>query len=100
MRRVKVPLDEGAVIQPGDFAFDFDSKETGGDRAVEVHHMYICLPGGGDSGWAAIQCRKGSPGGERVWGWDGNEDRPTLTPSVHWPGVWHGWCRAGRLESC
>jgi hypothetical protein len=34
------------------------------------------------------------------WEWDGNEEKPTLTPSVHLPGRWHGWFRAGRMISC
>lgn len=34
------------------------------------------------------------------WEYDGKEDRPTLTPSVHYIGRWHGWFRAGRMESC
>jgi hypothetical protein len=32
--------------------------------------------------------------------WDGNMDKPTLAPSVHLPGRWHGWFRAGRVVSC
>ena len=31
------------------------------------------------------------------WGWDGNEDTPTLTPSLAAPGLWHGWVRGGQL---
>lgn len=31
------------------------------------------------------------------WSWDGNEDAPTLYPSLHAVGTWHGWCRAGEL---
>lgn len=34
------------------------------------------------------------------WEWDGNAERPTLIPSVHLPGVWHGWFTAGRMVSC
>lgn len=34
------------------------------------------------------------------WQWDGNEEKPTLHPSVHLPGRWHGWFRNGRMESC
>lgn len=37
--------------------------------------------------------------GGHSWGWDGNEDNPTLTPSVHITGCWHGWVRAGRMVS-
>lgn len=34
------------------------------------------------------------------WEWDGNHDKPTLTPSVHAPGRWHGWFTSGRMVSC
>jgi hypothetical protein len=33
------------------------------------------------------------------WGWDGNTEAPTLTPSVWDKGHWHGWLRAGVWES-
>lgn len=31
------------------------------------------------------------------WSWNGNEDKPTLSPSLHAVGVWHGWVRDGQL---
>lgn len=31
------------------------------------------------------------------WSWDGNEEKPTLSPSLHAVGVWHGWVRDGML---
>ena len=31
------------------------------------------------------------------WGWDGNEDVPTLVPSIHCVGHWHGFVRVGML---
>lgn len=31
------------------------------------------------------------------WSWDGNVDAPTLTPSLHAVGVWHGFVRNGEL---
>ena len=31
------------------------------------------------------------------WTWDGDEDKPTLEPSLHAIGVWHGWVRDGML---
>jgi hypothetical protein len=31
------------------------------------------------------------------WAWDGNVDAPTLTPSLHAVGHWHGWVRNGQL---
>lgn len=35
-----------------------------------------------------------------VWQWDGNEDAPTLTPSLGVGGHWHGFCTAGKLVEC
>ena len=77
----------GGMEQPGDFAF-----------ADDFSTLYIWLPG--VSGPDAVAVQKGDPGGPRVWGWDGDVDRPTLQPSIHMPGAWHGYLRAGRLESC
>lgn len=41
-----------------------------------------------------------------AWQWDGNRDAPTLSPSIlHWgggkdaPATWHGYLRAGKLET-
>jgi hypothetical protein len=31
------------------------------------------------------------------WSWDCNEAAPTLNPSLHWVGAWHGWVRNGEL---
>jgi len=98
LRRVKVPVEAGTQIVAGDFAWDFDSEKLVSDKTKETAHIYISLPGEG-GGWSAIKVRRGAAGGERVWGWDGNEDKPTLTPSIHMPGVWHGHCIAGKLVS-
>lgn len=47
--------------------------------------------------------------GSRGWQWDGNREKPTITPSILQQGtrgdgqvveLWHGLLRAGRLESC
>jgi hypothetical protein len=42
-----------------------------------------------------VRLGENTPG--KSWVWDGNEDAPTLTPSVHCLGHWHGWVRAGAL---
>ena len=98
LRRVKVPIPHDVEVMPGDFAWDFDSEETGGSRKSESAHIYICLPC--DRHMSCIKIVRGNSNAERVWGWDGNEDKPTLTPSILLPGQWHGWLRAGRLCSC
>lgn len=71
----------------GDFCFDRDFE-----------HIYVWLPGmkGPDS----LRIQKGPPGGPRVWGWDGNEEKPTIQPSIHAVGDWHGFLQAGELKSC
>jgi hypothetical protein len=90
LRRVPNPLPADHVERPGDFSW---GAEYEGKRC-----LYICLPG--DARMDAIRVQRGAPGGDRVWGWDGNEEKPTITPSIHSVGSWHGWLRAGRLESC
>ncbi len=51
-----------------------------------------------------------STNGERVdrqitWTWDGNKESPTISPSIRIlgakdaPDVWHGFLRAGKLET-
>ena len=78
----------GKMERPGDFCF-----------ADDLSYIYLWLPG--MSGPDAIRIHNGpDPGRDRHWGWDGNQDTPTLTPSIHAPGEWHGYLRAGRLESC
>jgi hypothetical protein len=64
--------EDGGMEKPGDFCFSED-----------LNTLYIWIPG--MSGPDAIRVQKGQPGGSRVWGWDGNEDKPTLTPSIHAP---------------
>lgn len=78
-------------LQPGDFCW-------GEANADGTRDLYIVLPG--EKNPDAIRVQRGAPGGNRVWGWDGNEDQPTLQPSIHYVGHWHGYLRAGRLESC
>jgi hypothetical protein len=98
LNRVKVPIPHDVEVKPGDFAWDFDSEELSGDRSLPKHFIYLCLPG--CACMTAIEVQKGAAGGNRVWGWDGNEDKPTLTPSIHALNQWHGYLRNGRLESC
>jgi hypothetical protein len=77
---------------PGSFFIDADP--TNGQR-----RMWFVTPDG-QSG--VINLRPVAPGNEAhpSWEWDGDENRPTLTPSVHAPGRWHGFFKAGRMESC
>ena len=31
------------------------------------------------------------------WSWDGNREKPSLTPSLHAVNIWHGWVKEGKL---
>lgn len=51
-----------------------------------------------DVGWRTEHPENTGPGAK--WTLSGTVDKPTLSPSLHWIGVWHGYLRNGRLESC
>lgn len=82
--------EEARAHGPGAFFFDKDDK-----------HILMVLPG--DTELVAIPID-----GSRGWRWDGNREKPSVTPSIlayeRQPGPlverWHGYMRAGRLESC
>lgn len=38
--------------------------------------------------------------GPVAWQWDGNEEKPTITPSINHVGCWHGWLKEGVLQPC
>lgn len=60
-------------------------------------HIWCKLPSGGIG---CLALSPAPPAAGPAWGFDGNMDKPTLTPSVHQIGDWHGFFRAGRMESC
>lgn len=72
----------------------FEFVEHGG-RVSDM--LMICPCGCGNTGALAI---RPAPSPSPSWDWDGNRDAPTLTPSVHHVGHWHGWLKAAVWESC
>lgn len=72
-------------------AFEFYKQ---GDR-YPAGMIYNCPCGCGTRGSLAFR-----PHASPSWEWDGNRDAPTLSPSVHHVGHWHGWLRNGIWESC
>jgi len=75
-------LDNGAK---GDF-FIGENKQT----------IWIHIPG---SGLICLPIKVGEKVTEH-WQWDGNEDAPTIMPSIHVLEHWHGWMKNGELVSC
>ncbi len=58
-----------------------------GDR-YPAGMIYSCPCGCGRRG--SLSFRPAEPA-HPSWEWDGNLERPTLSPSVHDVGHWHGW---------
>lgn len=97
MRRITAPgsHDEWAALdlQRGDFFFYHDPK-TGQRR------FFCMLPAGHQCVIPIRPLLDPTENGGHSWEWDGNEDAPTLTPSINSVGTWHGFVTAGRMISC
>ena len=80
-----------------------------------VRYIHMKLPTNRDEGaYCAVPIRQTGAGtftvagtNYPVWGWDGNLECPTLTPSIfhdfsepNSSVAWHGFLRAGRFEGC
>lgn len=88
---VKDASENVAQWEAGQFYYVYrDGVEAG---------IISCLPNAKDEGlsWGATMFRPNAD--HPSWEWDGNVDKPTLSPSIHRVGHWHGWLRAGRFES-
>ena len=91
---------------------EIDEAQEAGERGVFMWSdregqrrggLIVTLPAGPGAVIAHLPVRMtGEAAAAPVsWEWDGNEDAPTLSPSV-WhdkPSGWHGWIRGGELVS-
>lgn len=77
--------------------------------SAERDYIYIVLPRAdgkfsidtaGRAALDPIRIERTASANPRIWYWDGNEAKPTLTPSIDWPGHWHGYLTKGELKSC
>jgi hypothetical protein len=81
-----------ATDAPGTFAWNVS---LGGARRI----VYVC-PRGSLCSVPILPARNGNGAG---WTWDGNEDRPTLTPSINCQpdreggSCWHGFITNGEI---
>lgn len=97
---------EGALFgegwRPGDFYFGEQVYDFGDGVKHPQLTLFARYP---DGTYAGIPIRpvpadrKAQINGGHSWEWDGNREKPTLNPSVHHIGHWHGWIRAGRMVS-
>lgn len=89
---LRMVSDDDAIAQAGDFCW-----EQGPDSVPT--HIWLGIPSAVKAGWLPIRLavKRGANERGKAWGWDGNPNTPTLTPSVHTIGHWHGWVRNGQL---
>ena len=83
--------ENGRCEKPGDFYF-FHQQEAPG-RSTQ--YISLMLPDGTHNCLPVVQ----GPAAGRAWGWDGNSEAPTLSPSIHCLGHWHGHLQAGEFKS-
>jgi len=92
--------EEVLKAPPGHFWFSEPDKDG-------TRYLHMKLPSAREEGaYCSIPVKEGSNGGG-TWGWDGNLERPTITPSIfhdfNEPGssvAWHGFLRAGLFQGC
>ena len=82
----------------GAIRYDFDNDLQ--RFPTDVTAVWIMLPAGTapegtNTRW---DVRKPNRNGAQ-WKLSGTWMRPTLSPSLHWVGMWHGWLRDGQIVS-
>lgn len=90
MRRVRA--EERADV------WELEEGEFFYSRKGQQMYFNVSLPGGCPI-WIPIEQRPAEVPGHG-WAWDGNIDRPTLSPSINTNGYWHGFVIAGCMVSC
>lgn len=78
-------------LQPGLFWWTSDQE---GNRYL----AYVCPCGCGQPRAIPTAMNPGATAGRGPWTWDGNEDVPTLTPSIQHRDAcqWHGFLTVGQ----
>lgn len=81
-----------ALEQPGDFCI-YPEESTDGQ-----YYIRLWLPGNTWPFTLPIYQKNAPP--YLAWGWNGDREQPSLTPSIDALGSWHGYLSAGRFVSC
>lgn len=74
----------GYPREPGEFRYETeDQRASAPPGPGEMGRLnYACPRGGGNCGGIRI-CNGQKPNSQKTWGWDGNVEQPTLTPSIN-----------------
>ena len=83
------------------YAGEMEAGEWGWIVLSELTRIFAFIPPGGEiHAFLAVSRDKGAgvPGME--WQWDGNVEKPTLSPAIvlDHPKGWNGWVRKGNFE--
>ena len=106
-RRIDLPLDGSrwtALLEAGEGAFAFGTLFDGrrSMTTIMVHIPYTAMHDSVHT--LAVHLAGESRPHEPSWQWDGNSDKPTLSPSIacgqDGERDWHGYMTVGRLEAC
>lgn len=101
------PNTPGVQRIPG--KFDIRMAHVQGYPGATAHIEFIC-PNARYCGvlMGPVAVAKPNPDALGVWGWDGNKEAPTLTPSLNCLAEkdgkpaggcgWHGWIKGGVME--
>jgi len=81
--------------------FDIYLGGTEGYPASTAHILFVC-PNGKRCGVMLGPQHVGRPAPDKqvIWGWDGNREYPTITPSINCVGGcgWHGHITSGEFR--
>jgi hypothetical protein len=65
----------------------------------EDSFLWLRYPDGSECGDLVHLPISRDPQATRGWFWNGDREAPTLEPSINVIGKWHGFLRAGKLET-
>lgn len=96
-------LEEGNFRQRGPAGgFFLEAKPDGDERSIWGWIRFRCPCGCNSYNRLPIGLNEKPPKGadtnagvRATWMWDGNREKPTLSPSIHHVGHWHGFLRGG-----
>jgi hypothetical protein len=99
---VEDAFDHGEYGRKERIAGAFNFKENEAGKGFWGYFRSTCPCGCGSFSALPVGLRVKPPQGvadagftRSTWEWDGNREAPTLTPSIHHVGHWHGWLKAG-----
>lgn len=80
----------GDIRNVGQFAWVIDKN---GQRSLVVAIPSLSAMGWSITTWTIDHKNHW----DAQWSWDGDEDKPTLKPSLNWVNMWHGYVTKGQL---